>query len=81
MNEGGTKMNDLKRRLRDIEGYAPPDLWKEITSSGPKPPSPDPGPARKPLIAALAFAVALAGVILVARAFGATDLGPHRSPH
>lgn len=80
MNEGRAKVNDLKRRLRDIEGYAPPDLWKEITSSGPRAPRAEPGPARRPLVVAFAFAIALAGVILVARAFGGREPQPTSEP-
>jgi hypothetical protein len=51
-------MRDLKERLRDIEGFAPPDLWDEITGRerGPLPPSPAPG--RRVVVAGLALAVA-----------------------
>jgi streptogramin lyase len=81
MKEGRTKMNDLRSRLRDIEGFAPPDLWKGITGSEPRqPPSAEPGPTRKFLIAAFAFAIALASVILVARAFGGREPQPTSKP-
>lgn len=76
MNEGRAVVSDLKRRLHDIEGYEPPDLWKEITSSEPRLRSPDPGPARRPFVVAFAFAIALTGVILVARAFGGRESQP-----
>ncbi|MGH9891634.1 MAG: hypothetical protein ACREA0_06560 [bacterium] len=73
-------MADLKRRLRDIEGYAPPDLWKEITSRPPAPPRPEPAPARGALVVGIAFAVALVGLILVVRAFGGRESEPVSQP-
>ena len=69
-------MNDLKRRLRDIEGFAPPDLWEEITSTRTRPAPAEPGPARKPLVVAIALLIGLAGVVLVVRAFGGADETP-----
>jgi Tol biopolymer transport system component len=70
MSEGRSRPNDLTRRLRDIEGFAPPDLWEEIIDPGPRPSSSEPGPARRPLAAALALLLGLVGVVLVVRAFG-----------
>jgi len=72
----GGIVNDLKRRLRDIEGFAPPDLWEEITSTRTRPAPAEPGPARKPLVVAIALLIGLAGVVLVVRAFGGADETP-----
>jgi Tol biopolymer transport system component len=69
-------VNDLKRRLRQIEGFAPPDLWGEITSIRPRPAPTESGPGRKPLVVAIALLIGLAGVILVVRAFGGGDETP-----
>ena len=69
-------MSDLKGHLRDIEGFAPPDLWEVINSSEPRPRSLDPGPVRRALVVAFAFAIGLAGVIFVARAFGGHESQP-----
>jgi hypothetical protein len=73
-------MNDLKRRLRDIEGYAPPDLWKEITGTEPRARSPDPASTSRVLVVAVGFAIALAGLILVARAFRSGGPQPASEP-
>jgi hypothetical protein len=70
MNEMKTQLSELKRRLRDIEGYAPPDLWKEVTQSEPRSPSPEPGSTSKVLLVAAGFAITLAGLIFLVRAFG-----------
>ncbi|MGH2725316.1 MAG: hypothetical protein ACRDI0_13875 [Actinomycetota bacterium] len=69
-------MSDLRRRLRDIEGYSPPDLWENIASGGPRALTGEPGPARKPVVVVLALAMALAGLILVMRAFGGRESRP-----
>jgi Tol biopolymer transport system component len=80
MHERRTTVNDVKSRLRDIEGYSPPDLWEEIRNGGPRLPKTDYGPGRRPVVVALALLIALAGVIVVARAFGRLDRKPAAEP-
>jgi len=69
-------MNDLKRRLGDIEGYAPPDLWQEITSRGPRPAGPELGPGRRIVVAVVTLAVAAAALAFVVRAFRSNPSTP-----
>src|SRR6266545_4641752 len=73
-------MSDLKERLRDIEGFAPPDLWKDITSRESHPLRPEPPSGRRVAVALLALAVAAAGLVFVSRAFrstsGSAPVGP-----
>ncbi len=73
-------MSDLKQRLRDIERFSPPDLWKEITSRESRPLRPEPASCRRVAVALLAFAVAAAGFVFVSRTFrsssGSAPVGP-----
>ena len=62
-------MSNLKEQLRDIEGFAPPDLWNEITSRDSRPFPPEPGSGRRVVVAVLALVVAAAGFVFVSRAF------------
>jgi len=62
-------MDELKERLRDVEGFTPPDLWWEITSRRSRPLPPEPRPGRRIAVALLALAVAVAGFAIVSRAF------------
>jgi tricorn protease-like protein len=80
MGERRITVDDLRSRLREIEGYAPPDLWEEIAKGGPRLPSPEPGPGRRPVVVALALLIALGGVVLVARAFGGLNREPTAEP-
>jgi Tol biopolymer transport system component len=73
-------VNDIKSRLRDIEGYSPPDLWEEIRSGGPRVPKTDYGPGRRPVVVALTLLLALGAVVLVARAFGGLSREPPAGP-
>jgi streptogramin lyase len=73
-------MDDLKERLRDIEGYAPPDLWTDIISRESQPLPPGPSPTRRLLVAAFALALAVAGIAFGVRAFsGSGRLSPGAS--
>jgi len=73
-------MRDLKERLRDIEGFAPPDLWGEISGREQRPLPPTLAPGRRVAAAALALAVAVTGLVFVSRAFrsstGPAPVGP-----
>ena len=55
-------MRDLKRHLRDIEGFETPNLWDEITARERQPLPSAPERRRRAVVVMLAFVVAAAGV-------------------
>jgi dipeptidyl aminopeptidase/acylaminoacyl peptidase len=69
-------MSDLRHRLRDIEGFVPPDLWQDIADRRPTGPSREPGPVRRVLVAVVALALAIAALALVVRAFRSSGSVP-----
>ncbi len=73
-------MDDLKERLRDVEGFAPPDLWKEITSRESRPLPPEPSHGRRIAVALLALAIGAAGFAFLSRAFRFSSRSGPASP-
>jgi hypothetical protein len=70
-------MRDLKRHLRDIEGFAPPNLWNEITARERRPLRSAPERHRRPVAAIVALVVAAAGFVFASRALlPSRDSGP-----
>src|SRR6266581_3386536 len=62
-------MSDLRQRLHDIEGFAAPDLWQDITDRQPKHRLREPGTGRRVLVAVVALALAVAALSFLVRAF------------
>jgi hypothetical protein len=73
------KMDDLKRRLRDVEGFQPPDLWNDITDREPTHVRPEPGSGHRIAVIVLAFTIAVAGFAFGVRAFD-RDTAPRSTP-
>src|SRR4029453_10805662 len=75
-------MPDLKTRFRGADRIPAPPLWTEITGREPRLRGRESGPARRILVATVAFAIGVAGVIIPVRALGGRDsqLGSHPSP-
>jgi hypothetical protein len=69
-------MDDVKERLRDIEGFAPPDLWNDICGRERNALQQQAALGRRRVAAALlAFAVAVAAIVFVSRALGPSRTG------
>ncbi|HEV8622100.1 MAG TPA: hypothetical protein VGR33_04315 [Actinomycetota bacterium] len=75
-------MPDLKTRFRGADRIPAPHLWTEITTREPRFQGREAGPARRILVATVAFAIGVAGVIIAVRAFGGREpqVGSHPSP-
>jgi hypothetical protein len=75
-------MPDLKTRFRGADRIPAPHLWTKITGREPRLQGREAGPARKFLVATVAFAIGVAGVIIAVRAFGGREsqVGSNPSP-
>jgi len=60
-------MPDLKTRFRGADRIPAPHLWTKITGREPRLQGREAGPARKFLVATVAFAIGVAGVIIAVR--------------
>jgi hypothetical protein len=66
-------MPDLKTRFRGADRIPAPHLWTEIASREPRFQGRETGPVRRILVVTFAFAIALAGVVLIVNAFGSRE--------
>ena len=74
------KMPDFLERLGELGSIEPPDVWSEVERLGPKAPiESGPSPLRRAGVAIVALAVALAGYVLVDRAFNGPAVLPGAS--
>lgn len=68
-------MSDLDERFLALDRVGPPDLWPDVQHREPRPMR-EPPPGRRFLAAAVAFAVASAGIALGVRAFRGGESAP-----